>query len=81
MPDFAQLAPAATLTYAAVAVALIGALLGTAGFAFAIVRRQTKRTADLLDLLDVDHGRAPFREAERIADHACGPASASWPTG
>ena len=51
MPDLSQLAPEIALTYAAIAVALVGALVGTAGFAFTIVRRQTRRTADLLDLL------------------------------
>jgi diguanylate cyclase (GGDEF)-like protein len=51
MPDLSQLAPEIALTYAAIAVAFVGALVGTAGFAFTIVRRQTRRTADLLDLL------------------------------
>ena len=51
MPDLSNLAPELALIYAAVLVALIGALLGTAGFAFTIVRRQTGRTAELLDLL------------------------------
>lgn len=51
MPDLSNLAPEMAMTYAAVVVALVGALLGTAGFAFTIVRRQTRRTAELLDLL------------------------------
>jgi diguanylate cyclase (GGDEF)-like protein len=51
MPDLAALAPQMALVYVAVAVAFIGALLGTAGFAFTIVRRQTRRTTALLDLL------------------------------
>jgi len=51
MPDFFQLAPGIALAYAVVAIALVGALVGTAGFAFTIVRRQTHRTVDLLDLL------------------------------
>ena len=51
MPDLSNLAPELALIYAAVLVALVGALLGTAGFAFTIVRRQTRRTAELLDLL------------------------------
>jgi DnaJ-domain-containing protein 1 len=51
MPYLADLAPQAALTYLAVAIALIGALFGTAGFAFTVVRRQTKRTTALLDLL------------------------------
>ena len=51
MPDLSQLAPEIALTYGAIAIAFIGALVGTAGFAFTIVRRQTRRTAELLDLL------------------------------
>jgi diguanylate cyclase (GGDEF)-like protein len=51
MPDLSNLAPEMTMTYAAVVIALVGALLGTAGFAFTVVRRQTRRTAELLDLL------------------------------
>jgi diguanylate cyclase (GGDEF)-like protein len=51
MPDLSNLAPEAAMTYAAVVIALVGALLGTAGFAFTVVRRQTRRTAELLDLL------------------------------
>jgi len=51
MPDFADLAPQVALTYVAVAVALIGALIGSAGFALTVVRRQTKRMTALLDLL------------------------------
>jgi diguanylate cyclase (GGDEF)-like protein len=51
MPDLAPLTPELTLTYVGIAVALIGALLGTAGFAVTVVRRQTKRTVALLDML------------------------------
>jgi diguanylate cyclase (GGDEF)-like protein len=51
MPDVANLAPQAALVYLAVAIALIGALAGTAGFALTVVRRQTRRTANLLELL------------------------------
>ena len=51
MPNLADLAPTVELTYLAVAVAFLGALLGTVGFALTVVRRQSRRTAALLDLL------------------------------
>ncbi|MDO8484335.1 MAG: diguanylate cyclase [Candidatus Limnocylindrales bacterium] len=68
MPELADLAPEMALTYAAVAIALIGALLGAAGFAFTVVRRQTKRTADLLDLLASATDARYLAKAEGIQD-------------
>ena len=68
MPDLAQLAPQVALMYVAVAVAFLGALLGTAGFAFTFVRRQTKRTADLLDLLTSATDARHLADAQGIHD-------------
>jgi len=68
MPDFAHIAPEMALTYAAVAIALVGALLGTAGFALTFVRRQTGRTADLLDLLASATDARHLAKAEGIQD-------------
>lgn len=68
MPDFAQLAPPMANAYAVVAVALIGALLGTVGFAWIVVRRQTKRVADLLDLLTSTTDVRPLADAKGIRD-------------
>ena len=68
MPDFAELAPQAALTYLAVAVAFVGALVGTIGFAFTVVRRQTRRTADLLDLLASATDAHHLATAEGIAN-------------
>jgi diguanylate cyclase (GGDEF)-like protein len=68
MPDFAELAPQVALTYVAVAVAFIGALLGTVGFAWTVVRRQTRRTAKLLDLLASATDARHLANAEGIAD-------------
>jgi diguanylate cyclase (GGDEF)-like protein len=51
MPDYANLPPGILLACAAVAIGLVGALMGTAGFASTVVRRQTRRAADALDLL------------------------------
>ncbi len=51
LPDFANLPPQAVLTYLAVGIALLCAFLGAATFALTVVRWQTRRTADLLDIL------------------------------
>jgi diguanylate cyclase (GGDEF)-like protein len=67
MPEIAQLTPEMALTYAAVVVLLIGALLGTAGFALA-VRRQTKRTARLLDRLAATTDARHLAKAKGIRD-------------
>ncbi len=68
MPDLAGLAPQVALTYVAVAVAFIGALLGTAGFAFTVVRRQTKRTTELLGLLTSATDARHLAKADGIQD-------------
>ncbi len=68
MPDFASLAADPALTYAAVLIALVGAIVGTAGFALTIVRRQTRRTAALLDLLASATDARHLAGAEGIAD-------------
>jgi len=68
MPDLAELAPQAALVYVAVAVAFVGALLGTAGFAFTIVRRQTRRMTALLDLLTSATDARHLAGAEGIHD-------------
>jgi diguanylate cyclase (GGDEF)-like protein len=68
MPDIAELAPQVALTYVAVAVAFVAALLGTVGFAFTVVRRQTKRTAKLLDLLASATDARHLAKAEGISD-------------
>jgi len=68
MPDFAELAPQVTMTYVAVAVAFVGALLGTVGFAVTVVRRQTRRTAKLLDLLSSATDARRLADAKGIAD-------------
>ncbi len=68
MPELAQLAPEMVLIYAAVAVAFIGALLGSAGFAFTIVRRQTKRLARLMDLLTSATDANHLAKSEGIHD-------------
>jgi diguanylate cyclase (GGDEF)-like protein len=68
MPDFAQLAPQVALTYLAVGVAFLGALLGTIGFAFTVVRRQTKRTTELLDLLTIATDARHLATADGIRD-------------
>jgi diguanylate cyclase (GGDEF)-like protein len=68
MPDLSQLAPEIALTYAAVVIALVGALVGTAGFALTFVRRQTRRTADLLDLLASSTDARHLASAKGIED-------------
>jgi diguanylate cyclase (GGDEF)-like protein len=68
MPVLADVAPSAALTYLAVGIAFIGALLGTFGFALTVVRRQTKRTADLLDLLATATDARHLAKAEGIHD-------------
>lgn len=68
MPDLAEVAPQVALVYVAVAVALIGALLGTAGFAFTVVRRQTRRMTALLDLLASATDARHLASAEGIHD-------------
>ena len=68
MPDFAELATQVTLTYVAVAVGFIGALLGSVGFAWTVVRRQTKRTARLLDLLASATDARHLANAKGISD-------------
>jgi len=68
MPDLSQLAPEIVLTYGVVAIAFIGALVGTAGFASTIVRRQTRRTADLLDRLASATDARHLASAKGIAD-------------
>ena len=68
MPQLAPLAPEMMLTYLAIAIALIGALLGTAGFAFTVVRRQTKRVTKLIDLLTSSTDARHLANAEGIHD-------------
>ena len=68
MPDFADLPPVMALTYVAIAIALVSALAGTGGFAFLVVRRQTKRTIDLLDLLASATDARPLAKARGIRD-------------
>ncbi len=68
MPDFAELAGQVTLTYVAVAVVFGAALLGAVGFAWTVVRRQTKRTAKLLDLLASATDAHHLADAKGIAD-------------
>jgi diguanylate cyclase (GGDEF)-like protein len=68
MPDFAQIGPEGALTYAAVAVLLVGGLLGAAGFAFVVVRRQSKRVADLLDVLTAAMDSRHVADASGIRD-------------
>ena len=70
MPDLSQLAPEIALTYVAVAIAFVGALVGTAGFAFTIVRRQTRRTRELLDLLASATDARHLAGAKGIEDSA-----------
>ena len=68
MLDFAHLAPEAVMTYAAVAVGLIGALLGAAGYALTGVRRQTRRVTELMDRLAASTDARHLANAEGIQD-------------
>ena len=51
MPNFADLAPEMATTYLTVGILFVVAVLGAAGFASTIVRRQTRRVTKLIDLL------------------------------
>lgn len=68
MPQLAPLAPEMVMLYLAIAIALIGALLGTAGFAFTVVRRQTKRVTRLMDLLTSSTDARHLANGEGIRD-------------
>jgi diguanylate cyclase (GGDEF)-like protein len=68
MPAFADLAPQVALTYVAVAVAFVGALVGSAGFALTVVRRQTRRMSALLDLLASATDARHLANADGIQD-------------
>jgi diguanylate cyclase (GGDEF)-like protein len=68
MPEISQLPADMTWTYLVVGVAFIGALLGTVGFALTGVRRQARRTANLLDLLADATDARHLANAEGIAD-------------
>jgi len=68
MLDFAHLAPETVMTYAAVAIGLIGALLGTAGFALTGVRRQTRRVTELMDRLASSTDARHLANADGIQD-------------
>jgi diguanylate cyclase (GGDEF)-like protein len=68
MPTFADLAPEMTLTYLIVGIALIAAVVGAAGFAMTVVRRQTKRVANLMDLLTSATDARHLAKADGIHD-------------
>ena len=68
MPDITQLPAEMAWTYAVVAIALVGALVGTAGYAATSVRRQANKTAALLDLLASATDGHNLASAEGITD-------------
>jgi diguanylate cyclase (GGDEF)-like protein len=68
MPSFALLAPDTALTSLVVALALIAAILGATGFAVTVVRRQTRRLAELMDLLASATDARHLAKAEGIHD-------------
>ena len=68
MPNFGNLAPEMVLSYLAVGIVLVGALLGAAGFAVTVVRRQTRRVANLMDLLASATDARHLAKAEGIQD-------------
>ena len=68
MPNFADLAPEMALTYLVVGIALAAAILGAAGFAVTVVRRQTRRVASLMDLLASATDARHLAKAEGIHD-------------
>jgi len=68
MPIHIDLSPSMTLAIAGLAVAVIGALLGTAGYAVTIGRRQTHRIAELTERLVGARDARHLVEAEGIHD-------------
>jgi predicted signal transduction protein with EAL and GGDEF domain len=68
MPNFADLAPEMALTYLVVGIALLAAILGAAGFAVTVVRRETRRVANLMDLLASATDARHLAKAEGIHD-------------
>jgi diguanylate cyclase (GGDEF)-like protein len=68
MPNLAELGPELTPTYVAVGFLFVAAILGAAGFALTVVRRQTRRVARLMDLLTSATDGRHLAKAEGIHD-------------
>ena len=68
MPEIPSVPPDMAWAYLLVAVAFVGALVGTAGFALTFVRLQTRRTAGLLERLTEATESHHLVSAEGISD-------------
>src|SRR5437870_2504163 len=68
MPNVSDLAPELAMTYLAIGIVFVAAVLGAAGFAVTVVRRQTRRVASLMDLLASATDARHLAKAEGIHD-------------
>jgi diguanylate cyclase (GGDEF)-like protein len=68
MPNLAPLAPDLIPTYLAIGILFAAAILGAAGFALTVVRRQTRRVSRLIDLLASTTDARHLAKAEGIHD-------------
>ncbi len=68
MLNFADLSPGTASTYLLVGIAFVAAILGAAGFALTVVRRQTRRIVNLMDLLGSATDARHLATAEGIRD-------------
>ena len=68
VPNFTGLAPEMVVAILAVAFALMAAILGAAGFAATVVRRETRRVSTLMDVLSSATDARPLTKAGQIQD-------------